>query len=190
MVRCCEMVFPKPTCDRLLHKSSENSPLSASGEMPSANSIPGCASGVDDQIPLVSFLLLATTPERGAPVVSSAGNGNACCPLAPFFAPPDPSRNEPAVWGHPRREGSNRSISPLFGFARCASHRSFASALVSIFLRRLTARKPTAGNRKWTSWNSPINRRTSTHGRWFPTMHSAASGCSHAIPRRAHDASR
>ena len=38
-------------CDRLLHKSSENSPLSASGRTPSANSVPGSASGMDDQFP-------------------------------------------------------------------------------------------------------------------------------------------
>ena len=69
VVRCCGMVFPKPTCDRLLHKSSENSPLSALDGMPLANSIPGSASGVDDQLPLVSFPLLSATSARGRQLI-------------------------------------------------------------------------------------------------------------------------
>ena len=40
-------------CDRLLHKSFENTPLSASCGTPSANPVPVIASGVDDQLPQV-----------------------------------------------------------------------------------------------------------------------------------------
>ena len=100
-------------CNRLLHKSSENSPLSASGRTPSANSVPGSASGMDDQLPLVSFLLLSATPTRAAPVDSSASIGRTSGPLAPSGLPRIPFETSPDVWGHPRREGSNHSISPL-----------------------------------------------------------------------------
>ena len=99
-------------CDRLLHKSSENSPLSASGGTPSANSVPGSASGMDDQLPLVSFLLLSATPARAAPVDSSASIGRTSGPLAPSGLPRIPLETSPDVCGHPRREGSNHSISP------------------------------------------------------------------------------
>ena len=40
-------------CDRLLHMWPRNSPLSASSETPSANSVPGSASGVYHQFSLV-----------------------------------------------------------------------------------------------------------------------------------------
>ena len=83
----------------------KNSPPPASGEIPSANSVAGCASGVDHQLPLVSFLLPAATSERAAPVVLSPGNGNACSPLAPFFASRDFSRNEHRHSGSPSEGG-------------------------------------------------------------------------------------
>ena len=95
--------------DRLLHKSSENSPLSASGRTPSANSVPGSASGMDDQLPLVSLLLLSATPQRAAPVDSSPSIGRASSPFNPFRTSPDPSRNEPRRLG-PSPEGGEQPL--------------------------------------------------------------------------------
>ena len=77
LVRRRNMVSPKPTCDRSLHRSSVNSPPSALIGTPSANSVPGRASGVEDRLPPVSFLLPVASPERVGRVVQSLGDGNA-----------------------------------------------------------------------------------------------------------------
>ena len=147
LVRCCEMVFPKPICDRLLHKSSENSPLSASARTPSANSVPDSASGMDDQLPLVSFLLLSATPARAAPVDSSASIGRTSGPLAPSGLPRIPLETSPDVWGHPRRKGSNHSISPradtiFYGFGDACLSRAMTAIRRSWKLRKRRRLQP------------------------------------------------
>ena len=100
-------------CDRLLHKSSENSPLSASNETPSVNSIPDSASGVGDQLPLV-FIPPSVRDAR----VSGAGcfvseQWERMLPISPFFAPPDPFRNEARRLG-PSQEGGEQPLHHYF----------------------------------------------------------------------------
>ena len=51
-------------CDRLTHKWSGTPRYSPRTRTPSANCVPGSASGVDDQLPLFSFLDLAARPHE------------------------------------------------------------------------------------------------------------------------------
>ena len=85
-------------CDRAPHKSSESSPSSASGGTPSANFVPGRASAVDGQLPLV----LAPPSGRDAYVSgagrSVSGQWERMRPISPFRNSPDPSRNESPIF--------------------------------------------------------------------------------------------
>ena len=87
--------------DRLLHKSSENSPPSASGGTTSANTVPGSSSGVADH------LLMVFIPLSG---LHACVSGTGCFaseqwgrkqPISPFRISPDSSRNEPRLSGQP-----------------------------------------------------------------------------------------
>ena len=100
-------------CDRLTHERSRNSPPFASdedalGEFRSRSRRPAWTTS----FPWFSFLLLSATPARAAPVDSSPSIGRTSSPLAPSGLPRIPLETSHDVWGHPRREGSNHSISP------------------------------------------------------------------------------
>ena len=79
-----DKVFSKPTLRSAARKPSGSSPPSAAGGRPSANSVPGCASGAGGRLPPVSFLLPAATPERARPVVQSPGGWERTQPVRPF----------------------------------------------------------------------------------------------------------
>ena len=103
--------------DRLLHKTSGNSPPSASGEMPSANFVPSSASGVDDQL-LPVFIPPSDRDARA----SVAGNfvsehmGAQAARSTPSGLPRFLLETSPDFRDRPLREGSNHSISPLKAF--------------------------------------------------------------------------
>ena len=96
--------------DRSLHKSSEKSSLSASDETPSANSVPGSTSGVDDQLPPVFSPPSSRNAGMSGTACLVSGQWDACSPLAPFGLPRILLETNPDFRDCPEREGSNHFI--------------------------------------------------------------------------------